>query len=65
MVLINVWVAGKTVIHVIPEHLKGELHVTKRCTNRHFTIYIYRVSNCFLSVYLNTAGLQKSPGKML
>jgi len=40
MVLINMWVAGKTVIYVIPEHLRGELLVIKHCTNRHFTVYI-------------------------
>ena len=28
-------------------------------------IYIYMVSNCCLSVYLNIAGLQQGPGKML
>jgi len=28
-------------------------------------IYIYMVSNCCLSLYLNVAGLRQGPGKML
>ena len=44
---INLWVVGKTetsLTRVIPEHLRGELLITKRYTNRLSLLYFKHVA---------------------